>query len=75
MQWESMLANVTWETNIIASETKRVDVAVYETIKSAFDGTFQGGIVEKGVAEGWIGNCRLSEEQPFWEKTFNLSIK
>ena len=58
--------------HIIASETKRVDVAVYETIKSAFDGTFQGGILEKGVAEGWIGNCRFPEEQPFWEETFNF---
>ena len=57
---------------IIASETKRVDIAVYETIKSAFEGTFQGGILEKGVAEGWISNCRFPEEQSFWEETFNF---
>ncbi|MDK2897479.1 MAG: basic rane protein [Candidatus Atribacteria bacterium] len=58
--------------HIIASETKRVDIAVYETIKAAFDGTFQGGIMERGVAEGWIGICRLPEEQPLWEETFDF---
>lgn len=59
--------------HIFASMTKRVDVAVYETIKAAFAGTFQGGVVEKGVAEGWIGNCRFPEEQPFWEERFGFT--
>ncbi|MEN3203600.1 MAG: BMP family ABC transporter substrate-binding protein, partial [Atribacterota bacterium] len=58
--------------HIFASLTKRVDIAVYETIKGAFLGTFQGGIFEKGVAEGWIGNCRFPDEEPFWEERFGF---
>ncbi len=58
--------------HIFASMTKRVDVAVYETIKAAFSGTFQGGIFEKGIAEGWIGNCRLPDEEPLWEERFGF---
>ena len=46
MVWEWTPAGYLGE-RIIASETKRVDIAVYETIKSAFEGTFQGGILEK----------------------------
>ncbi len=59
--------------HIFASMTKRVDVAVYETIKAAFTGTFQGGVMEKGVSEGWVGNCRLPEEEPLWEEKFQFT--
>ncbi|NLJ38501.1 MAG: BMP family ABC transporter substrate-binding protein [Candidatus Atribacteria bacterium] len=58
---------------MVASMTKRVDVAVYETIKSAYEGTFQGGILEKGVADGWVGMCRLPEEEKFWEEKYGFT--
>jgi basic membrane protein A len=57
---------------IIASMTKRVDEAVYEMILDSLIGTFQGGFYSGGVAEGWIGLCRLPEEEPLWEETFNF---
>jgi basic membrane protein A len=34
---------------------KGVDVAVYETIKRAKDGTFRGGIFQFGLAENGVG--------------------
>lgn len=58
---------------IAASMTKRVDVAVFEMIKNALDGTFQGGVFSGGLKEGWVGCCRLPEEESFWETTFNFS--
>jgi basic membrane protein A len=57
---------------IIASMTKRVDVAVYKMILDALIGKFQGGFYSGGVAEGWIGLCRLPEEEPLWEETFDF---
>jgi basic membrane protein A len=57
---------------IIASMTKRVDVAVYEMILDALIGKFQGGFYSGGLAEGWIGLCRLPEEEPLWEETFDF---
>jgi basic membrane protein A len=57
---------------IVASMTKRVDIAVYEMIEAAIDGDFAGGIYEKGVADGWTGCSRLPEEEEFWEETFNF---
>jgi basic membrane protein A len=57
---------------IVASMTKRVDIAVYEMIKAAIDGNFVGDIYEKGVAEGWTGCSRLPDEEEFWEETFNF---
>jgi basic membrane protein A len=57
---------------IIASMTKRVDVAVYEMILDALIGKFQGGFYSGGVAEGWVGLCRLPEEEPLWEETFEF---
>jgi len=58
---------------IKASMTKRVDVAVYEVIKAAVDGTFEGGIKSGGLAEQWVGACRLPEEIDFWEDKFNFT--
>jgi len=57
---------------IVASMTKRVDVAVYEMIMAALLGTFKGGIYSKGVKDKWTGTCRLPEEQGLWEETFNF---
>ena len=57
---------------IIASMTKRVDVAVYEMIMAALLGTFKGGIYNKGVKEKWTGCCRLPEEEGLWEETFDF---
>jgi len=57
---------------IIASMTKRVDIAVYEMIEAVINNNFVGGIYEKGVAEGWTGCSRLPEEEGFWEETFNF---
>ena len=57
---------------IVASMTKRVDVAVYEMIEAAIEGNFAANIYEKGVADGWTGCSRLPEEETFWEDTFNF---
>jgi basic membrane protein A len=58
---------------IVASMTKRVDVAVFETIKSALDNTFEGGIHSGGLKEEWVGCCRLPEEEAFWEAKFSFT--
>ena len=55
---------------VIASMTKRVDVAVFETISATIEGTFSGGIYNGSLKDGWVGCCRLPEEQSFWEATF-----
>jgi basic membrane protein A len=57
---------------IIASMTKRVDNAVFQTILSALLGTFEGGIYSGGLAESWTGMCRLPEEESLWEHTFEF---
>ena len=53
--------------------TKRVDVAVYEMIQAALEGTFEGGIYSKGLEDEWVGVCRLPEEEGFWEAEFNFT--
>ncbi|MEM2108725.1 MAG: BMP family ABC transporter substrate-binding protein [Candidatus Bathyarchaeia archaeon] len=58
---------------IVASMTKRVDVAVFEMIKAAIDGTFKGGVHVGGLKEQWVGCCRLPEEEGFWETKFNFT--
>jgi len=55
---------------IIVSMTKRVDVAVFEMIEDAVEGTFQGGVYSGGLKEKWVGVCRLPEEIEFWEQEF-----
>ena len=57
---------------IIASGTKRVDVAIYEVILSTLLGTFEGGIHAGGLAESWTGLCRLPEEENLWEATYGF---
>ena len=57
---------------IIASMTKRVDNAVFQTILSALLGTFEGGIYSGGLAESWTGMCRLPEEETLWENIFEF---
>jgi len=57
---------------IIASMTKRVDNAVFQTILSALIGTFEGGIYSGGLAESWTGMCRLPEEESLWEHVFDF---
>ena len=59
--------------NILLSMTKRVDVAVYEMIEAAVEGTFDGGIYSKGLADEWVGACRLPDEEDFWEDEFNFT--
>jgi len=46
--------------HIIVSGLKRVDVAVYDAIKSVVEGNFQGGIHSLGLKEGALG---ISDEQ------------
>ena len=58
---------------IIASATKRVDVAVYEMISDAIIGKFANGTYSGGLAERWTGCSRLPDEEGFWEKTFNFN--
>jgi basic membrane protein A len=57
---------------IVASMTKRVDVAVYEMILDALVGKFKGGFYSGGIKEKWIGMCRLPEEESLWEELFNF---
>ena len=57
---------------ILASMTKRVDVAVYQMIVSALMGTFEGGIYAGGLSNQWVGLCRLPEEEALWEDTFEF---
>ncbi|MEE9458741.1 MAG: BMP family ABC transporter substrate-binding protein [Candidatus Bathyarchaeia archaeon] len=57
---------------IIASMTKRVDVAVYTTIVDALLGTFDGGFITGGLAEKWVGCDRLPDEESFWETLYNF---
>ena len=57
---------------IVASATKRVDVAVFEMIKSAVEGTFEGKVYNGGLKEGWVGCCRLPDEEGFWETKFGF---
>ncbi|MFC1487772.1 BMP family protein [Thermoproteota archaeon] len=59
--------------NIPVSMTKRVDVAVYEMIEAAIEGNFEGGIYSKGLADEWVGVCRLPGEEGFWETEFNFT--
>ena len=40
---------------ILTSMLKRVDVAVYETMKAVADGSFKGGVRVFGVADGGLG--------------------
>ena len=57
---------------MVASMTKRVDLAVYEMILKALVGTFEGGFKSGGINEGWIGMCRLPEEEALWEDLFDF---
>jgi basic membrane protein A len=57
---------------ILASMTKRVDVAVYQMIVSALTGTFEAGIYAGGLSDQWVGLCRLPEEEALWEETFEF---
>jgi len=58
---------------IVASMTKRVDVAVYEMINATMTGTFQGKFYSGGLKEKWTGCSRLPSEESFWEATFNFT--
>jgi len=57
---------------IIASMTKRVDVALYEMIVDALLGTFEGGFITGGLAEKWTGCDRLPDEEGFWEDVYDF---
>ena len=57
---------------MVASMTKRVDEAVYEMILDALVDKFQGGFYSGGIAEGWVGMCRLPEEEALWEELFEF---
>ena len=58
--------------NMFASMTKRVDLAVYEMILDAMVDKFEGGFKSGGVADGWVGMCRLPEEEAYWEELFDF---
>ena len=60
---------------MIASMTKRVDNAVYEMIEAAVNDEFEGGLKNGGLAEGWVGLCRLPDEEVFWETKFEFTHK
>ncbi|TFH15341.1 BMP family ABC transporter substrate-binding protein [Candidatus Bathyarchaeota archaeon] len=58
--------------SMFASMTKRADNAVYEMILNAMVGKFQGGFYSGGLKEGWVGMCRLSSEEAYWEEMFGF---
>jgi basic membrane protein A len=58
--------------NMYASMTKRVDLAVFEMILDAMVDKFEGGFKNGGVADGWVGMCRLPEEEAYWEDLFDF---
>jgi len=58
--------------NMLASMTKRVDNAVYEMILDARVDMFQPGFYGGGLADGWVGMCRLPDEEALWEETFDF---
>jgi basic membrane protein A len=60
---------------MVASMTKRVDNAVFEMIEAAVNDEFEGGIKNGGLAEGWVGLCRLPDEEVFWETKFEFAHK
>jgi basic membrane protein A len=57
---------------IIASATKRVDIAIYDQIVNMLLGTFEGKWISGGLAEGWAGCDRLPDEEVFWEGFFDF---
>jgi len=58
--------------NMFASMTKRVDLAVYEMILDAMVDKFEGGFKSGGLADGWVGMCRLPSEEAYWEELFDF---
>lgn len=58
--------------HMYASMTKRVDNAVYDMIVDAMNDEFEGGFKSGGIAEGWVGMCRLPEEESYWEELFDF---
>lgn len=58
--------------NMFASMTKRVDIAVYEMILDAMVDKFEGGFKSGGLADGWVGMCRLPSEEAYWEELFDF---
>jgi basic membrane protein A len=59
--------------NMLASMTKRVDNAVYQMILDARVDMFQPGFHGGGLADGWVGMCRLDEEEALWEETYEFT--
>lgn len=52
---QSLTVKQDQRAHILTSMTKRVDVAVYETIKGALGGQFKAGVREFGLKEGGVG--------------------
>jgi basic membrane protein A len=51
----------------LASGMKRVDVGVYSIVKAVVDGTFEGGVVSLGLAEGGVGISKRADLIDFIE--------
>ncbi len=58
--------------HMLASMTKRVDNAVYDMIVDAKNDEFEGGFKSGGIADSWVGMCRLPEEESYWEQLFDF---
>ena len=58
--------------HMLASMTKRADTAIYDMIVAAINDEFEGGFKSGGIAEGWVGMCRLPEEESYWEDLFDF---
>ncbi len=64
--------------NVLTSMMKRVDVAVFETIKAAKDGNFKAGITVFGLKEGGVGLAPTTDKntpQEVIDKTTALGDK
>jgi basic membrane protein A len=61
-------ANQDWlgmGVHALASGMKRVDVAVYEAIKSVVEGTFEGGVKAFGLADGGVAISKRDDLDEF----------
>jgi len=60
---------------ILTSMVKGVDAAVYDAIRRAKDGSFQGGIYQFGLAEGGVGYVYDANNKPLIPDSVRARLK
>jgi basic membrane protein A len=61
--------------NVLTSQIKHVDLAVYETVRDVVNGTFTGKDVCKGLKEGAVGYAPIRVEIPDRQKVIDKAEK